>query len=165
MAAARPPLALRILGAVMPAAVTAAIGILAAAMFASGALMWRDWHALAHDGVDHQARVERCEWEGLFRQKYLISRSGSGYYSCHYAYRVAETGPTHTGYFQSPREWKAGEPIAIRYRRDEPGTSATTTNLQHPSMVPGALMALPLLFAGWQLRVSLARRWRALRAR
>jgi len=32
-------------------------------------------------------------------------------------------------------------------------------------MVPGALMALPLLFAGWQLRVSLARRGRALRGR
>ena len=158
MGAARPHPALRILGAVMPAAVTAALWLLPSAMFVAGALMWRDWHALAREGVDHQARIERCQWEGMHRQKYLIgSRSGSGYYSCHYAYRVAETGPAYTGYFQSPRELKTGETIAIRYRRDEPGTSATATNLRHPSVVPGALMALPLLYAGWELRGRLRR--------
>jgi uncharacterized protein DUF3592 len=152
MPSPRPHFVLRALGVVVPAVVVGAMWLLAAAMFVTGFVLWRDWHALAREGVDHQAVIERCRWESLHRQKYLIgSRSGSGYYSCHYSYSVSEADRVYSGYFQSPHEWKPGEMIAIRYRRDAPGTSATALNLRHPSVTPGALMALPLLYAAWQL--------------
>jgi uncharacterized protein DUF3592 len=159
----RPHFALRALGVVVRAAVVGAIWLLAAAMFVTGLVLWRDWHALAREGVDHQAVIERCEWESMHRQKLMIGR-GSGYYSCHYVYRGAPSGPAYAGYFQSQREWKTGEAIAIRYRRDRPDVSATVGNLAHPSVVPGALMALPLLYAAWELRGPVARRLRARRA-
>lgn len=163
MGASRPPVALRALGIVIPAAVTGAIWMLAAAMFLTGAVLWRDWHALARKGMDHEARVEDCEWRSMHREKVLSGSRGSGYYSCHYSYRVGGSGPAYSGYFQSPRERQAGEPIAIRYRRDRPAASATVTDLAHPSVAPGAFMALPLLYAGWQARGRLRRLLRAAR--
>ena len=141
---------LRVIGAVMPVAVEAILWLLPAAMFATGLVMWRDWHALAREGVDHHARVERCRWESLFAQKRLGSSRGSGYYSCDYLYRVEEPGPAYSGHFQSSREWKSGETIAIRYLRDRPSASATLADLAHPGVAPGGLMALPLLYAGWR---------------
>ena len=35
--------------------------------------------------------------------------------------------------------------------------------MAHPSLVPGALMLLPLLYAAWQAREPLRRRLRSLR--
>ena len=162
MGASRPSLVLRALGVAIPAAVTGAVWMLAAAMFLTGAVLWRDWHALAREGVDHEARVEDCEWRSMHRQRLLTVSRGDGYYSCHYSYRLGP-GPGYSGYFQSPRERKAGEPIAIRYRRERPSASATVTDLAHPSVAPGAFMALPLLYAGWQAREQLRRLWSAAR--
>jgi hypothetical protein len=65
MGACRPPLALRVLGVAIPAAVTGAIWILAAAMFVTGAVLWRDWHSLAREGVDQEARIDDCEWRSM----------------------------------------------------------------------------------------------------
>jgi hypothetical protein len=165
MAASRPPLALRILGTVIPAAVVGAIWLLAAAMLVTGVVLWRDWHALAREGIDHQARVERCEWKSMQASKRLLSVGrGSGFYSCDYVYRVQASGPAYSGHFQSPRQWHPGEVIGIRYRSDRPSTSATVKDLAHPSVAPGALILLPLLHAGWQFRGPLrqmVRRWRA----
>jgi hypothetical protein len=63
-------------------------------MFVTGAVLWRDWHSLAPEGVDQEARIDGCEWRSMHRQKVLIgSRVGSGYYSCHYSYRVEGSGP------------------------------------------------------------------------
>ena len=151
--------ALRILGRIVPAVVVAALWLLPAALFVTGFILWIDRHALARDGVVHQATVERCDWKSLHRDKAVTgSRGGGGYYSCHYVYRTSESGPAYTGYFQDAREWKAGEAIAIRYRPDQPATSATETDVAHPSLAPGAMMLLPLLYACWQAREPL-RRW------
>ena len=153
MVASRPPLALRIAGTVIPAVVLGAIWLLAAAMFVTGVVLWRDWHALAREGIDHQARVEHCEWKSMNASKRLLSISrGSGFYSCDYAYRVQASGPAYSGHFQSPRLWQTGEEIGIRYRSDRPSTSATLKDLEHPSVAPGAMILLPLLYAGWQFR-------------
>jgi hypothetical protein len=150
----RPPRVLRVIGAVIPVGIEAILWLLPAAMFVTGVVMWRDWHALAREGVDHEARVERCRWESLFAQKRLSSSRGSGYYSCDYLYRVGEGGPTYSGHFQGSRQWKSGEAIAIRYRRDRPWTSAALADLAHPAVVPGSLMALPLLYIGWRGRAA-----------
>jgi len=161
MVAYRPPLALRIVGAVIPATVLGAIWLLAAAMFVTGVVMWRDWHALAREGIDHDARVEACEWKSMHAPKRLLSVGrGSGFYSCDYLYRVEGSVPAYSGHFQSPRQWQTGEAIAIRYRADRPSTSATVKDLEHPSVAPGALIVLPLVYAGWQLRGRLRRRVR-----
>lgn len=166
MAASRPPLALRIMGAVIPTVVLGAIWLLAAAMFVTGVVLWRDWHALAREGIDHQARVERCEWKSMDAPKRMLSISrGSGFYSCDYVYRVGASGPAYSGHFQSPRQWQTGEEIGIRYRSHRPSTSATVKDLQHPSVAPGALILLPLLYAGWQVRAARRRRARWLRER
>ena len=165
MVASRPPLALRIAGAAIPAIVLGAIWLLAAAMFATGVVLWRDWRALAREGIDHQARVERCEWKSMHSPKRMLSIGrGSGFYSCDYVYRVGASGPAYSGHFQSPREWQTGEEIGIRYRSDRPSTSATVKDLQHPSVAPGALILLPLLYAGWQCRGPLRRMVRRSRA-
>jgi cytochrome b subunit of formate dehydrogenase len=37
------------------AAILGAMWLFAAAMFVTGLVMWRDWHALAREGVDHEA--------------------------------------------------------------------------------------------------------------
>ena len=154
-----PPRVLRILGRVMPALVGAALFILPAALFATGALLWRDRHALAREGVPFQASIERCRWESMHRQKIMVGR-GSGYYSCHYLYQPIAAGPIYAGYFQDSREWTPGEPISIRYRGDQPSTSATEKDVAHPSIAPGAMMLLPLLYAAWQARGPLRRRLR-----
>jgi hypothetical protein len=128
---------------------------LALAMFVTGLVMWRDWHALARGGVSHDALVERCEWESMAHKGLRASRGSSGYWSCHYRYRPDAAGPEFRGYFQSPREWKPGEPVAIRYLAERKDASATEANLEHPKVLPGALIALPVAFAGfwfWQRR-------------
>jgi hypothetical protein len=56
----------RVIGALLPALVEVVLWLLPAAMFATGLGMWVDWHALARDGVDLEARVERCRWETAF---------------------------------------------------------------------------------------------------
>lgn len=161
MVGSRPPLALRIVGAVIPATVVGAIWLLATAMFVTGVVLWRDWHALAREGIDHEARVERCEWKSMHAPKRLLSLGrGSGFYSCDYVYRAPGSGPAYSGHFQSPRRWQTGEEIGIRYRPDRPSTSATVKDLEHPSVAPGALILLPLLYAGWQLRAARRRRAR-----
>ena len=150
----RPPRVLRAMGTVIGVTIEAILWLLPAAMFVTSVVMWRDWHALAWDGVDHEARVERCRWESMSRHKRLVHSRGGGYYSCDFQYRVEEGGPTYLGHFQDSREWKSGEAIAIRYRRDRPGTSAALKDLAHPAVAPGALMALPLLYAGWRGRAA-----------
>ena len=154
----RPPQMLRVLGAGIGATIGAILWLLPAALFGTGVVMWRDRHALARDGVDHQARVERCRWESQSTQKRLVSSRGSGYYSCDYVYRVQQDGPTYSGHFQDSRQWTTGEAIAIRYRRDHPEASAARKDLAHPAVVPGALMALPLLYAAWRGRAAYRRR-------
>ena len=159
MVASRPPVALRILGTVIPPVVVGAIWLLAAAMLVTGIVLWRDWHALAREGIDHQARVERCEWKSMHASKRLLSVGrGSGFYSCHYVYRVESSVPSYFGNFQSPREWQMGEEIGIRYRSDRPSTSAPVKELEHPSVAPGAMILLPLLYAAWQVRAARRRR-------
>lgn len=151
---APPPRAVRIVVTAIVAAVLSAVWLLAAAMFVTGLVLWRDWNALAREGVDHEARVKGCEWESMNGKR--LSGS-SGFYSCDYLYTVDGSGPEYSGHFQSPRDWKAGAPIAIRYQRDRPSASATIKDLEHPSLAPGALMLLPLVYAGWQLRAPLRR--------
>ena len=148
----RPPRTLQVLGAAIGATIGAILWLLPAALFVTGALMWRDWHALAREGVDHQARVERCRWESTSTRKRLVHSRGSGYFSCDYLYRLGDGGPGYSGHFQDSREWTTGEAIAIRYRRDRPGASAAVKDLAHPALAPGAMMALPLLYAGWRGR-------------
>ncbi len=137
-------------------AVLNAVWLFAAAMFVTGLVLWHDWHALAREGIDHEACVTGCVFKSMHSSKHFVS-SSSGYYSCDYQYTVDGAGAAHSGYFQSSREWKAGEPIAIRYRGDRPSASATLDNLKHPSVLPGALMLLPLVYAGWQFRAPLRR--------
>ena len=150
----RPPRTLQILGAAIGATIEAILWLLPAAMFVTGAVMWRDWHALAREGVDHKARVERCRWESTSTQRRLVHSRGSGYFSCDYLYRLEEGALAYAGHFQDSREWKSGEAIAIRYRRDRPAASAALKDLAHPAVAPGALMALPLLYAGWRGRAA-----------
>jgi len=145
---------LRVLGAGIAGTIGALLWVLPAAMFVTGAVMWRDWHALARDGVDHRARVERCRWESTSAQKRLVHGRGSGYFSCDYLYRIQESGPGYSGHFQDSREWTSGEPIAIRYLRDRPAASAAVKDLAHPALAPGALMVLPLLYAAWRGRAA-----------
>ena len=139
------------------AAVLGAVWLLAAAMFVTGLVLWQDWHALAREGVDHEARVTNCVFQSTHTSKYFVSSSSGGYYSRDYQYTLDGSAAAHSGYFQSSREWKAGEPIAIRYRGDRPSASATVDNLKHPSLLPGALILLPLVYAGWEFRAPLRR--------
>ena len=133
------------------------IWVLAAAMFVTGVILWRDWHSLARGGVDLEARITACTFESTHRSKLMVGGSGTGYYSCHYAYRPDPRGPEHSGYFQSQRELKAGDPLAIRYLPDAPSVSAALVNAQHPSVAPVAMMLLPLVYAGWVFRERVRR--------
>ncbi len=151
-----PPRIVRVVVRAIVAGILGAVWLLAAAMFVTGLVIWRDWHALAREGVYHEARVKTCTWEVTLSGK-RPGRSSSGFFSCDYLYSVEGSGPEYSGHFQSPREWKAGEPIAIRYRRDQPSASATLNDLEHPSLAPGALILLPLVYAGWEFRGPLRR--------
>ena len=151
-----PPRIVQVVVKAMVAAVLGAVWLFAAVMFVTGLVMWRDWHALAREGVGHEARVTSCVFKSMHTSKHVYV-SSSGYYSCDYQYTLAGSDAAYSGYFQSPRDWKAGESIAIRYRRDQPSASATLDNLKHPSVVPGALMLLPLVYAGWEFRAPLRR--------
>jgi hypothetical protein len=151
-----PPRIVQVVVRAIVAAILGAVWLFAAVMFLTGFVMWRDWHALAKDGVDHEARVTSCVFESMHTSKRVYT-SSSGYYSCNYQYTLSGSDTAYSGYFQSPRDWKAGEPTAIRYRRDQPSASATLDNLKNPSVTPAALMLLPLLYAGWQFRAPLRR--------
>jgi len=123
----------------------------AAALFLTGAVMGYERGALLRRGLPLEAKVESCQWESMSGRRTLVSsRGGSGYFSCHYVYREPATGATHRGYFQSPREWQPGDAIPIRYHPGRPGVSATERDLQHPWIVPVALMALPTLYGGYR---------------
>ena len=141
------------------------IWVLAAAMFVTGAILWRDWHSLARGGVNLEARITACTFESTHRSKLMVGGSGTGYYSCHYAYRPDPSGPEQSGYFQSQGELKAGEPLAIRYLPDAPSVSAALVNTEHPSVAPAAMMLLPLVYAGWVFRERLRRLGRRLRGK
>jgi hypothetical protein len=140
--------------------VVGSLWVLAAAMFVTGLVLWRDWHRLAREGVDHQAQVEECTFETMSYKRNMGRRRG--YYSCHYRYQPAGSTGEHRGYFQSPGEWKPGEAVAIRHGRDDVSVSATVQDLEHPGIAPGAMIALPLLFAGGQAWHRVRRRRRAL---
>ena len=58
-----PPRIVRVVVHAIVAAVLGAVWLLAAAMFVAGLVLWQDWHALAREGVDHEARVMNCEME------------------------------------------------------------------------------------------------------
>lgn len=152
-----PPLIVRIVILGIVKTILAAVWLFAAAMFVTGAVMWRDWHVLAKQGVDHQAHLTSCVFKNMHTSRKSLTSGSSGYYSCDYQYTLPGSNVSYPGYFQSPRDWKPGEAIAIRYRRDQPSASATLDNLKNPSVTPAALMLLPLLYAGWELRAPLRR--------
>ena len=152
----RPPRIVQVGVEAIAAAVLGAVWLFAALMFVTGLVMWRDWHALAREGVEHEARVTSCLFKSMHTSKHVYVSSG-GYYSCDYQYTLAGWGAAYSGHFQSPRDWKAGDPIAIRYRRDQPSASATLDNLKHPSVAPSVLILLPLVYAGWEFRAPLRR--------
>lgn len=113
------------------------------AFLLTGAVTWRNRHALSERGVELSGRVDGCKWKSMFRS------GGSGYHSCTYAYRLAPDGPVYDGYFQSGRRWDAGQPIPIRYLADSPTTSATAGDLEHPSLTAGAMMVAGVAWLGW----------------
>ena len=148
-----PPRAVQIVVRGIVAILLGSIWVLGAAMFVTGAILWRDWHALARGGVDLEARIAACTFESTNRSKLMMGGSGNGYYSCHYAYRPDPSGPgADAGYFQSQGELRAGYLLAIRYRPDAPSVSAALVNTQHPSVAPVAMMLIPLVYAGWMSR-------------
>jgi hypothetical protein len=120
---------------------------LALAMFITGVVMWRDWHSLAREGVALDATVEDCTWKTMHARTGSTGGSSSGYFSCHYTYPDPGTGSTHRGYFQSAQKRARGDVLRIRYRADQPRVSASEKDLAHPSILPGALIALPVSYA------------------
>jgi hypothetical protein len=118
-------------------------------MFVTGAVMWRDRHALAVRGVPLTAVVEGCKFEPMENRRRITTWKSRGYYSCHYTYSDPGTGQTHRAYFQSPRELKSGDAIPIRYEPGQPGVSATEKDLKYPWLLPAALMLLPIGFGAF----------------
>lgn len=136
----------RVVSLVIVGALETAQWGLATAMLLTGAVMGHERRALLAGGIAMDADIESCKWEPMHRGN-SVGGSSSGYFSCHYTYRAPGADAVARGYFQSPREWRGGQTIRIRYRSDAPGVSATETDLAHPWIVPTALMLLPLAYA------------------
>lgn len=136
----KPPQWLRAIGWTIGVAVQAALWGLGLAGLLTGLVLWHDWHALAQRGIDATGQVARCEWRRAGGVKH--GSSTSGYYSCTYTYRTVADGVVHDGYFQSAAPFEDGQPIPIRYLPDRPETSAVAKDVQHPSVAPGAMIAL-----------------------
>lgn len=143
----KPPPWLRAIGWTIGLTVQAALWGLGLAGLLMGIVLWRNWHALADRGVEATGQIVRCEWQTMGGLKH---RSGSaGYYSCTYAYRTVPDGPVHDGYFQSTGHFEDGQLIPIRYLPDRPEASAVAKDVEHPSIAPGAMIALGGGFMGW----------------
>jgi hypothetical protein len=143
----KPPRWLRASGWAIGVTVEATLWGVGLALLLTGIVLWRSWHALARGGQGGTGQITHCEWESVGGGK--RHSNSSGYYSCTYTYRTVPDGTLYGGYFQSPRQWEDGQPIPILYLPDRPEISAATENVRHPSIAPGAMIALGGGWMGW----------------
>lgn len=145
----------RVVGRVCATVVGAVLWGIPSAIVLTGIVLWHDWHALARRGTEGTGLVESCVWKTSGGIK---SRSTSGFFSCDYKYRSSPVSPVYEGHFQSQRERRAGDPVAIRFLPDRPGTSAAVETLEHPTITSGGMIAVGLALLAWIARGTLKKR-------